>query len=184
MGAIGNTLIKGIDTQEVINKLDSFYAYEMLAMHFNLAVHNRLEGQAAIVLDEMLTEKAEESLGHAKKLAERIAQIGGAVTGDPSRFVDVSPIERFSLPPSNSDVGAILSYILEQVRLGIRAYSEFLDGIREKDAVTYFEVLEVLKSHIKNEADIVAVLMKGVGSTSVGPAMTKEEGCAFLFRLP
>ena len=160
MGAIGNSLIKGIDTQEVINKLDSFYAYEMLAMHFNLAVHNRLEGQAALVLDDVLNEKAEESLGHAKTLADRIGQLGGAVTGDPTQFVDVSPIERFSLPPSNSDVGRILSYILEQVRLAIRAYGEFLDGIREKDAVTYFEVVKVLQSHITNESDIEAVLMK------------------------
>ena len=160
MGAVGNTLIKGIDTQEVINKLDSFYAYEMLAMHFNLAVHNRLEGQAAVVLDEVLDQKAEESLRNAKTLAERIAQLGGAVTGDPTRFVDVSPIERFSLPPSNTDVGKILSYVLEQVRLGIRAYGEFLEGIRDKDDVTYIEVWGLLKSHIKNEADIEAVLVK------------------------
>ena len=82
------------------------------------------------------------------------------MTGDPTQFVDISPIERFSLPPSNSDVGRILSYILEQVRLAIRAYGEFLDGIREKDAVTYFEVLKVLQSHIINESDIEAVLMK------------------------
>ena len=77
MGAIGNSLIKGIDTQEVINKLDSFYAYEMLAMHFNLAVHNRLEGQAALVLDDVLNEKAEESLGHAKTLADRSVSSAG-----------------------------------------------------------------------------------------------------------
>ena len=47
MGTAGNSLTKDIDIQEIISTLDSFYAYEMLVMHFCLAMHIRLEGQAA-----------------------------------------------------------------------------------------------------------------------------------------
>ena len=158
MGTAGNSLIKDIDIQEIISTLDSFYAYEIVVMHFCLAMHNRLEGQATVALSEPLEQKAEESLSHAKELAERIGQLGGVVTGDPSRFVEISPIKRFSLPTSNSDVGEILSYVLEQLRPAIKAYGEFLERIKDKDMVTYYEVLGVLRDHIKSEADIEATL--------------------------
>ena len=80
------------------------------------------------------------------------------MTGDPSRFVEIAPIQRFSLPTSNSDVGEILSYVLEQLRPAIKVYGEFLDRIKDKDMVTYHDVLGVLQDHIKGEADIEAVL--------------------------
>ena len=158
METAGNSLLKDIDIQEIISALDSFYAYEMIVMHFCLAIHNRLEGQATVAVSEPLEQKAEESQSHAKELGERIAQLGGVVTGDPSRFVEISAIQRFSLPTSNSDVGEILSYILEQLRPAIKAYGEFLGRIRDKDMVTYNDVLGVLQDHIKSEADIEAIL--------------------------
>ena len=94
MGTAGNAAIRDLDPLEIINALNSFYAMEMVAMHFTLAVQNRLEGQALFLLNSELDEKAEEFRGHAKKLAERIGQLGGAVTADPSSFVEVSPFER------------------------------------------------------------------------------------------
>lgn len=114
--------------------------------------------EAALVLSDPLKQKAEESLGHAKEIGERIGQLGGAVTGDPSRFVEISPLQRFALPSSNSDVGVILAYILEQIRPAIKAYGGFLERIRDKDVLTYHEIVEILQDHIKSEAEIEASL--------------------------
>jgi ferritin-like protein len=114
MGSTGISLIKGIDIQEIIDTLDSFHAQSWVAMHFSLALKNRLEGQAAFLLSKELEEKAQESMKHAKKLAERITDLGGAETGDPTEFVMLSPLKRFSMPSSTSEVKVILSYILEQ----------------------------------------------------------------------
>lgn len=91
MGTVGTSLIKDVSVQEIINALDSFHAYEMVKMHWSYAVQNRLEGQAAVVLTEELEEKAEEALKHAKKLAGRIPQLGGAATGDPGKLVEIAP---------------------------------------------------------------------------------------------
>jgi bacterioferritin len=77
MGSAGNSLIRGIDIQEIIDLLDSFHAQSWVVVHFSLALKNRLEGQAAFLLSKELEEKAEESTKHAKKLAERIAELGG-----------------------------------------------------------------------------------------------------------
>jgi ferritin-like protein len=49
-----------------------------------------------------------------QKIARRIDELGGTETGDPTEFVMLSPLKRFSMPSSTSDVKVILLYILEQ----------------------------------------------------------------------
>ena len=158
MGTSGNALINNIEVAEVISALDSLYGYEMVAMHYVLAVHNRLEGQALFLLAQEIDQKVEMNLSHARKLADRIGQLGGAVTGDPGRLIKISPIETFALPSSSSDVGEILAHILEQIRIGIRAYGHLLERTRGKDDVTYHLVLDVLKDHIDSEDEIESVM--------------------------
>ncbi len=159
MGSVGNTLVRGIDVDEVIRLLDSLYAFEMVATHYNLAVSNRLEGQATILLEGDFEERAKETFEHANKIAARLSQLGSAVTGDPTQFVQISPLDRFALPASNSNVVEILSHTLEQVRTGIRAYSEALDRVKDTDAITYYELLKVVKDHVRSEDEIEVALM-------------------------
>jgi bacterioferritin len=158
MGSAGNSLIKGIDIQEIIDALDSFQAQSWVVVHFSLTLKNRLEGQAAFLLSKELEDKAEESMKHTKKLAERIAELGGTETGDPTEFVMLSTLKRFSMPSSNSDVNVILSYILEQEQTIIRAYGEFLHRIRDKDDVTYHVLREILEDEVRRESEIESIL--------------------------
>src|SRR5918995_6881901 len=131
MGSAGNSLIRGIDIQEIIDTLDSFHAQSWVIVHFSLALKNRLEGQAAFLLSKELEDKVQESTKHAKKLAERIAGLGGTETGDPTEFVMLSPLKRFSMPSSNSDVNEILSYILELEQSIIKTYGESISFTSE-----------------------------------------------------
>jgi bacterioferritin len=158
MGTAGNSLIKGIDIQEIIKTLDSFHAQSWLIMHFSLALKNRLEGQAAFFLSKELDDKAEESMKHAKKLAQRIAELGGTETADPTRFVDVSKLSQFSMPSSTSDIKVILSYVLEQEQSIIRKYGEFMTKIRDKDDLTYHLIRDILEDEVRAESEIETVL--------------------------
>src|SRR5919108_3195882 len=159
MGSTGNSLIKGIDIQEIIDALDSFHAQSWVVVHFSLGLKNRLEGQAAaFLLSKELEEKAQESMKHAKKLAERIAELGGTETGDPTEFVMLSPLKRFSMPSSNSDVNEILSYVLQLEQSIIETYGDFLHIIREKDDITYHTLREILEDEVKRESEIESVL--------------------------
>jgi ferritin-like protein len=137
MGSAGNSLIKGIEVQELIDTLDSFHAQSWAVALFSIGLKNRLEGQAAFLLSKELEEKAQESMKHAKKLAERVAEFEGTETADPIEFVMLSPLKRFSMPRSNSNTNEILSYILELEQSIIRTYSDFLHRIRDKDDITY-----------------------------------------------
>lgn len=163
MGSAGNSLIKGIEVQEVIDTLDSFHALSWVVVHFSLGLKNRLEGQAAFLLSKELEEKAQESMKHAKKLAERIAELGGIETADPTEFVMLSPLKRFSMPSSNSNVNEILSYILELERSILRTYGDFLHRIRDKDDVTYHTLREILEDEIRRESEIESILAVDVG---------------------
>ena len=49
MGKAGVGLIKGIDVEEIVDTLDSYYCYNLVVMHFSHALRNRLEGQAAFL---------------------------------------------------------------------------------------------------------------------------------------
>src|SRR5215207_10044773 len=158
MGSAGNSLIKGIDVQEIIDTLDIFHALSWVVVLFSLALKNRLEGQAAFLLSKELEDKAQESTKHAKKLAERIAELGGTETGDPTEFVMLSPLKRFSMPSSNSNVNEKLSYILEQEQSIIRTYGDFLHRIKDKDDVTYHVLREILEDEVKRESEIESVL--------------------------
>ena len=158
MGKAGNSLIRGMDIQEIINALDSFHAQSWVVVHFSLALKNRLEGQTAFLFSKELEDKAQESMKHAKKLAERIAELGGTETGDPTEFVMLSPLKRFSMPSSNSDVDGILSFILKLEQSIIKTYGDFLDRIRGKDDITYHVLREILEDEVKRESEIESVL--------------------------
>jgi bacterioferritin len=127
-------------------------------VHFSLTLKNRLEGQAAFLLSKELEDKAEESMKHAEKLAERIAELGGTETADPTDFVMLSPLKRFSMPSSNSNVNEILSYILALEQSIIRTYGDFLHRIRDKDDATYHVLREMLEDEIRRESEIESVL--------------------------
>jgi bacterioferritin len=176
MGRVGNSLIKGIDIEEIIDALDSFHAQSWVVVHFSLGLKNRLEGQAAFLLSKELEDKAQESIKHAKKLAERIAELGGTETADPTEFVMLSPLKRFSMPSSTSDIKVILSYILEQEQVVIRKYGDFMIKIRDKDDLTYHLIREILEDEIRRESEIEAVVINSSRNhESNGMQKTEEQ---------
>jgi bacterioferritin len=175
MGSAGNSLIRGIDIQEIIDTLDSFHAQSWVVVHFSLALKNRLEGQAAFLLSRELEDKAQESTKHAKKLAERIAELGGTETGDPTEFVMLSPLKRFSMPSSTSDVKVILSYILEQEQTIISKYGDFMIKLREKDDLTYHLLREILEDEIRRESEIEAIINSSRDRESNEMQKTQEQ---------
>ena len=153
MGTVGNSLIKGIAPRQVSETLESFYAYEHLRAHFARAALNRLSGHGEIHLKSGLEKRLSEAEVNAARLAKRIAQLGGAIPADPSEFARLAPIDAIELPDPN-DTKAFLAYGLEQEREAIRFYNEFLESIRDKDVLTYFDVFEIFKVHIAVEDEI------------------------------
>jgi ferritin-like protein len=151
MGTAGNALIRGIELERIVAELDCLYAYEMAAACWSMAVRSQLAGPALVYLDDELGEVLEQAIEHARSLAERAAQLGGAVDGDPASFIARSPLDAFVMPVSFADPGAIVSYALDQTQRAIRAYGALAVQVAGKDEVTHRLIVHILRDHVTRE---------------------------------
>ncbi len=159
MDTAATALIKGIDIEENVEALDGCYCYNLVVFHYTRALENRLEGQASILLGHELEEHAAgPSLEAAKRLADRIGELGGAVTADPTHLVQNSPLGEFSMPESTRDVGVILGHALGQIRTIIGEYGAFLERVRGRDEISHRLVLDLLEEQVTLESEIEAAL--------------------------
>ena len=86
---------------------------------------NRLEGLAIFLLGDELAEIADRARAAARRLADRIGDLGGAITADPRQLLDRSPgTEEFTLPDC-SDVASIGDHGLQRLNIIIAAYEAF-----------------------------------------------------------
>jgi hypothetical protein len=80
-----------IAAQGVIDDLDSFYCHNIVASLWADAVANRLEGMAIYLLSDELPEVADHARAAARRLADRIGDLGGGITADPRQLIDRAP---------------------------------------------------------------------------------------------
>ena len=153
MGMVGNSLIRGTTPQEVSGKLLGFYAHEQITAQMMRAAALRLAGKSELFLRDAINRFLADAETHSGALAERIARRGGNIPGDPSRFAELAPSGPAEAPDPN-DMDAFAKFLLERERAAIRFYGAFLDDIRDKDQITWFEVLDILKYHADMEDEI------------------------------
>ena len=118
----------------------------------------RLGGQALFLLSDKLAEVADESLAAARQLAERIGELGGVTTLDPSGFVARSPAGTFTDVATDSDVPTILRYALGQVRTALAAYGDLLDRTRGHDDLTHRLLSKLARQLAARESDLEGAL--------------------------
>jgi ferritin-like protein len=143
---------------EVVGALDSFYCHNHVAALWADAVANRLEGLAIYLLSDELPEVADDARAAARRLADRIGDLGGAVTGDPGQLVDRAPGDIEFAIPDCSDPRAIVSYAVRRMDVIIAAYQEFLDKVRGRDDVSFALVVGLLAAEQHRRADAQAAM--------------------------
>ena len=159
MGTTARNLVGSVDVKDLVARLNLLHNANVATMYWSHAVQNRLAGQALqLHVGDELDEVAEQSLGDARRLADRIAELGGAVTADLGDIVEQSPFDDYALPDDTSDVTSILEYALQQIRTVIRAYADVLDMVRGRDDLTYRLVADLLGHVVHREDELEAVL--------------------------
>jgi ferritin-like protein len=157
MSRAGNALLRGVAPEAVVADLDRLRAAHVVAEQWLLAVENRLQGPALYLLDDELPELTEINRQAAAALAGRVAELDGAITGDPSLLIEVSGLSAFELPADPSDPAAITDYALERVRELIGAYGEALERTRDADELTHRLLLKLVRQQVQMEADLEGV---------------------------
>jgi ferritin-like protein len=147
-----------LGVQDVIDALDSFYCHNQVVALWADAVANRLEGLAIYLLSDELPEVADHARAAARRLAERIGDLGGAVTGDPRQLIDRAPGGIDFTIPDCSDPRAIVSYAVQRLNIIIAAYQAFLDKVRARDDVSFALVVHLLAAEQHRQADAQAAL--------------------------
>jgi ferritin-like protein len=147
-----------LTVQDVIDDLGSFYCHNVVASLWADALANRLEGMAIYLLGDELPAVAEHARAAARRLADRVGDLGGAVTADPRQLLGRAPGDEEFTIPDCSDPRAITSYALHRLDVIIAAYQAFLDKVRGRDDVSFALVVGLLAAETHRRADIRAAL--------------------------
>jgi len=149
---------RDLEAKDVIEALDSFYCHNVVVGLWADAVANRLEGMAIYLLSDELPEVADHARAAARRLADRIGDLSGAITGDPRQLIDRAPGDNEFTIPNCSDPRAIISYALHRLEVIITAYQDFLDKVRGRDDVSFALVVDLLAAETHRRADAQAAL--------------------------
>lgn len=155
MARRGNSIIKGLEINEIITMLNKAYADEWLAYYQYFIEAKVIKGimkDAAIV---ELTQHAADELRHANLVADRIIQLGGTPLLNPKEWFTHTNCGYEE--PKDFDVVSILEDSIKGEQCAISVYSKLADMTREKDIVTYDIVSQILADEVEHEEDLQAL---------------------------
>ncbi len=155
MASVGNSIIKGLEVEELIKLLNRAYADEWLAYYQYYIEEKVVKGIMKDAAIAELTQHAQDELRHADMVAQRILQLGGTPLLNPKEwFVHTNCGYE---EPKSFDVLAILDDAIKGEQCAIKTYSDILEITQNKDIVTYDIVSQILADEVEHEEDLVAL---------------------------
>ena len=155
MAIRGNSIIKGVEIEEVIRLLNKAYADEWLAYYQYFIEAKVIKG---IMKDAAITElnqHAADELRHANMVADRILQLGGTPLLNPKEWFTHTNCGYEE--PKEFDVVAILEDSIKGEQCAISTYSNLAEIVKDKDIVTYNIVSQILADEVEHEEDLQAL---------------------------
>jgi bacterioferritin len=118
---------------ETIGLLAQAYAAELETVQNYLANSVWLDGLGAREVSESLAKEMTEELGHARKLAQRLKQLGAC----PSGSLRLDRSQKSLQPPVDStDVLSVVQGVLDAENEAIACYQQIIKACEGKDYVT------------------------------------------------
>ncbi len=155
MAKRGNSIIKGLEINEIITSLNKAYADEWLAYYQYFIEAKVIKGIMKDAAIAELTQHANDELRHANMVADRILQLGGTPLLNPQEWFTHTNCGYEE--PKNFDVVSILEDSIKGEQCAISVYSQLADMTRGKDIVTYDIVSEILADEVEHEEDLQAL---------------------------
>ncbi len=152
MGKKSIEIIKGIDVKELIKMLNAALSEEWLAYYQYWIGARVVEGKMRSAIEGELLAHANEELGHAEMVAERIIQLDGVPVTNPDAWSKLARCKYAE--PTDRKVDAILNDNLLGERCAIQRYQEIADFTFGKDHVTYKMAVKILEDELEHEQEI------------------------------
>jgi bacterioferritin len=155
MARRGNSIIKGLDINDIITGLNKAYADEWLAYYQYFIEGKVVKGIMKDAAIAELEQHAADELRHANMVADRILQLGGTPLLNPKDWFTHTNCGYEE--PNNFDVVNILDDAIKGEQCAISIYSELAEMTKDKDIVTYDIVSEILADEVEHEEDLQAL---------------------------
>lgn len=152
MAVRGNSIIKGIEIDEVVKLLNRAYADEWLAYYQYFTEAKVIKGIMKDAALAELNQHATDELRHANMLADRIVQLGGTPLLHPQEWFTHTNCGYDA--PESFDVVAILEDSIKGEQCAISTYSSLAETVKDKDIVTYDIVSQILADEVEHEEDL------------------------------
>jgi bacterioferritin len=157
MGKMGKE-IAGSGVEGTIEMLKTAYAGELSAFHYFWYISQNIEG-LGVLEQKFFEERADEELGHAKKVSIRLMQLGTNAKDDPALWEQESGLGKLQ-PSRYLTLRSALEKALEFERSVIKLYNDLANNIKDKDHGTYHLALDLLDAELEDEQTIEDILAK------------------------
>ena len=154
MGTKGKEIVE-MDVAELLGLLNKAFADEWLAYYQYWVGAKVAKGPMRGAVAAELEEHASDELKHAGMLTERVIQLGGAPILKPEDWHKMTNCG-YEVP-DDPHVRALLEQNIKGEQCAIDVYKSLLDKIKDKDAITYNMVLEILEDEVEHEEDLQAI---------------------------
>lgn len=144
--------ILDINLQKLLKMLNAAYSEEWLAYYQYWIGARLMAGPMKTEIEQELLVHANQELGHALSLVNRIIQLGGTPVLSPADWMKQARC-RFEAP-RDPYIEVILEQNLKGERCAIGRYKEIADFTRGKDDVTYQLAVTILNEEAEHEEDI------------------------------
>jgi bacterioferritin len=142
------------DAEMVCELLNQALATELVCALRYKRHYFMANGLASESVKAEFLEHAQQEEGHADRLAERIVQLGGAPDFNPDTLTARAHAEYVE----GNSLREMIYEDLVAERVAIQSYTEMLNYLQNKDAVTHALIREILATEEEHAEDMVSLL--------------------------
>ena len=154
MGTKGRQIV-GMDIEELLQILNKAFADEWLAYYQYGIGAKIIKGPMKEAVEAEMLEHAGEELGHADMIADRIVALGGIPLTKPEYWMEKTTCGYEE--PTSGFVKDLLVQNIEAEQCAIEVYQKLAEMTKDKDPITYFMALQILKDEVDHEEELQAL---------------------------
>jgi bacterioferritin len=144
--------VSSVDVDKLLAMLNAALSEEWLAYYQYWIGARLMEGPMRSEVEPELLLHADQELGHAVLVVNRIIQLGGTPAINPIQWTQLAGCDYDE--PSDPYIEVILEQNLKGERCAIRRYQEIADFTNGKDHATYQMAVQILNEELEHENDI------------------------------
>lgn len=152
MGKQAIKVASSVDVDKLLVMLNAALSEEWLAYYQYWVGARLMEGPMRSEIEPELLLHADQELGHANLVVNRIIQLGGTPVLHPQDWFKLAECEYDS--PTDPYVEVILDQNLKGERCAIKRYQEIADFTAGKDHSTHQMAVQILNEELEHENDI------------------------------